>query len=181
MLVIGLTGMPGAGKTEFVKLAQKRGFAVYRMGDAVWEWVKNRGLELTNDTVARMANEERKKYGGGIWAERTIEMIKKKAGKIIIDGIRSPDEIKIFKNYFHNFVLVAVHAPPEIRFKRIVGRERVDDAKSKNDFLARDKRELGWGIGEVIRSADFLLVNDCSLSDFRLEVEKLLNLNLHFA
>ncbi|MEW6069663.1 MAG: AAA family ATPase [Candidatus Thermoplasmatota archaeon] len=175
MLVIGLTGMPGAGKTEFVKIARKKGFGVYRMGDAVWNWVKQMGLELTNDNVARIADSERGKHGRGIWAERTLETIEEKGKRIVIDGIRSPEEIEIFKNYFTNFVLVAVHAQRELRLKRLAGRKRVDDVKTIEDFTARDERELRWGIGKVIENADFLIVNEGSISKFRKDVVKLLD------
>ena len=173
MAVIGLTGLPCAGKTEFVELARKRNFVVHRMGDAVWNYVRNKNLELNNENVARIASEERERCGKGIWAERTLLCIKNRNENIVIDGIRNIEEVEIFKKNLPGFVLVAIHSSLKTRFQRIIKRGRVDDVKSEKAFHERDKRELSWGIEKVIASADFVIVNEGSIEEFRKEVEKI--------
>ena len=61
--MVVLVGMPGSGKEEFAKIAQKRGFSIVRMGDTVREETKKRGLELNDRNVGRLAHEEREKTG----------------------------------------------------------------------------------------------------------------------
>jgi dephospho-CoA kinase len=174
MRVIGTTGMPGSGKTEVAKVAKAKGIPVIRMGDLVWGEVKRRGLELSDESVGRVASELRKGEPA-IWAIKTIEVIKGLQTKIVvIDGVRSKAEVEKFRSEFPNFLLVGIYTSPATRFKRIFGRGRVDDIASKKAFIERDKRELKWGIGRAIALADLMLVNESSLEEFRKEIARLL-------
>jgi len=170
--MIGLAGMPGSGKGVFVETAKKKGFDVVRMGDAVWEYVKKKGLTLNDENVGGVADEERKKFGYGIWAERTLPFIKNR--KTVVDGIRSVEEINVFRKHFHDFTLIVIHSSPETRFQRIMKRKRVDDSFSKEKFDERDRREISWGIGKVIALADEVIVNEGSAEEFKRNVEKVL-------
>ena len=38
----------------------------------------------------------------------------------------------------------------------------------------RDKRELGWGLGRVIASADIVVLNEGSVEDFQKEIREIL-------
>lgn len=172
MKIIGLSGMPGSGKGVFVETAKKKGFDVVRMGDAVWEHVKKKGLTLNDENVGRVADEERKKVGYGIWAERTLPLIKNE--ETVVDGIRSIEEVRIFKKHFPNFIVVSIHSSPGTRFQRIMKRKRVDDTFSKEKFDERDKRELSWGIGEVIALADVMIVNELGADEFKRNIENVL-------
>ena len=73
----------------------------------------------------------------------------------------------MFKENFDNFSSVSVFACAKTRFERLVLRGRADDPETYDDFLVRDKRELGFGLGEVIATADYLLINEDSLEDFQ--------------
>ena len=97
------------------------------------------------------------------------------ANFILVDGIRSPYEIEMFKENFDNFSSVSVFACAKTRFERLVLRGRADDPENYDDFLVRDKRELGFGLGEVIATADYLLVNEDSLEDFQQQVREFMD------
>src|SRR2546426_9310778 len=64
-------------------------------------------------------------------------------------------------------VVVAVHASPRTRHERMLRRKRLDDALTIEAVRARDLRELSWGLGDVIATADVMLVNEASLDEFR--------------
>jgi len=170
--MIGLSGMPGSGKGVFVETAKKKGWNVVRIGDAVWDFVKKKGLTLNDENVGRVANEERKKQGYGVWAERTLLFIKNK--KTIIDGIRSVEEVNVFRKHFRDFTIISVHSSPETRYRRIMKRKRIDDAFSKEKFDERDRRELSWGIAEVIALSDAMIVNEGGMEEFKRNVERVL-------
>lgn len=176
-LVIGVTGMPGAGKGEFCRIAtEKYNLAVVRMGDLVWAETQNRGLQLTAENVGKVADDARKTYGAGIWAERTAGVIQtRNLERVVIDGIRSDAEVKVFRHVFrHAFVLVAIHASPAVRRGRIFTRARENDTDSCYQFEARDERELRWGIGNAIALADYLIVNESTITDFHKAVIELI-------
>lgn len=170
MKVLVLTGMPGSGKSTAVELAKAKGLPVFRMGDAVWAEVRSRGLELENAVVGRIANEMRQKHGPGIWAERTLECIRKaKPSKlIIIDGCRSTFELDVFhKEFGADLYIVAIIATQKTRFKRLKARARADDIKTLADLRARDERERKWGLDVVIKAAQIKFRNEGSETELK--------------
>lgn len=173
--MILLSGMPGAGKEEFVKIAKKRGYYIVRMGDIVREYTKKLGYEVNSVNVGMVANSERERFGEAIWALRTVEKLKEcDSRKVVVDGIRSLAEINIFRENFDKVFVVAILASPKTRFERIKARGRVDDFISYDEFIKRDFRELSWGVGNVIALADFYIINESSLEEFHKNVEKFL-------
>jgi dephospho-CoA kinase len=158
--------MPGAGKEEVVRVARDLGFAILRMGDVVRDEAARRGLPITDASVGGMAHQERVEHGFGVWAERTLPRIP--PGKVLIDGLRGKAELDVFRRAFGDrLVVIAVHASPAARHGRMAARSRADDAASREALQDRDERELGWGLGDVIATADVLLVNEGPLSTFR--------------
>ena len=165
--------MPWSGKTEAVRIAKEQGIPVVRMGDLVWEETKAQGLDLTERNVGSVAHEMRNKYGNDIWAQKTVEKIKEMtpADLFLIDGIRTLDEVSYFKRTIsEDFILIAVDTSDETRYKRAKARGREDDTVDINVMRERDRRELGWGLGEVIAAADIVLVNEHDLEQFRNEI-----------
>jgi len=178
MKILAFTGMPFSGKTEAVQIAKDIGIQVIRMGDAVWNEVENRGLELNDKNVGMVANEMRKKHGMAIWAKRTIKKIKTLEEKdiIVIDGIRNIEEIEAFKKELgKDFLVIAIDVSNEARYKRAKKRGRKDDSKNLNEIKERDRRELGWGLGAVIASADIVVSNEGNIDDFKDKIRKTLD------
>jgi len=161
-----VTGMPGCGKEEVLAVAQGLGFSIVRMGDVVREEAARRGLPITDAVVGGMAHEERQAYGLGIWAERTLPRIR--GDRVLVDGLRGRAELDVFRKAFgEDLSVVAVHASPKIRYERMLRRHRKDDAGTVEAFRARDLRELSWGLGDVIATADVMLVNEGTLDELR--------------
>jgi dephospho-CoA kinase len=179
--VIGFTGMPGSGKSEAMEVARARGHPVVRMGDLVWEEVERRGLPRDAKHVGEVAGAMREQHGKDVWSLRTAERVRriladKAASAILIDGIRSHEEVETFRRELgHQFLLVAIHTDPEHRFGRMIRRARADDSLDVGVLRARDEREMGWGIARTIALADEMVVNDGTLEQFRARVAALLD------
>lgn len=175
MKVIAFTGMPFSGKSEAVEIAKKQGIPVIRMGDLVWEEVKNRYLDLTGENVGKIAHEMRVKEGMDIWAKRTIQRINemKKSSILVVDGVRNSEEITAFKqNFGSDFLLISIDASDEIRHKRGLIRKRIDDCVDKDEIQKRDEREITWGIRRVMVKADKTFRNEQTLSSFQQKIRK---------
>lgn len=158
--------MPGCGKEEILTVGRDVGFSIVRMGDVVRDEARKRGLPITDASVGGMAHAEREAHGYGIWAERTLPRIR--GERILVDGLRGRAELAVFRKAFgEELVVLAVHASPKTRYERMKRRGRPDDIGSYDAFLARDTRELGWGLGDVIATADVMLVNESTLDEFR--------------
>ena len=178
MKLIAFTGMPFSGKTEAVKIARKMNLDVIRMGNIVWEEVKKKGLKLNDKNVGFIANQMRDKFGKDIWAIKTIEKIKlkNKVQTIVIDGVRCYEEVARFKNSIGNdFLLIAINSSDYLRHKRALIRGRKDDSKVIRKIKERDKREIAWGIKDVINCADIIISNDDCLEDLRLKIIEIIN------
>jgi dephospho-CoA kinase len=174
MKIVAFAGMPCSGKSEAVRIAQDKGIPFIRMGDLVWEETKKHDLQLTNENVGFIATTMRKEHGKDIWAKRTLERIHqlKPTDLIVIDGVRNKEEIVLFKEKLgDDFVVVAIVASEPLRKQRAFSRKRSDDSSKPNAFEKRDKRELTWGLGNVIDNADIIIYNEGTLDELYGKVE----------
>ena len=172
MKLILTTGMPGAGKEEFLLAASDSGIPFLRMGDIVREFHAKRSEEDKDLSVGQLANLDRQRYGFDIWAKRAME---KMYGDIfMIDGCRSMDEVRAYRNITDDVNIVAIYASPKTRYDRLVKRGRDDAPKNIEEYQERDNRELGWGLGETMALADRMIINESSLEDFKKNVKELM-------
>lgn len=172
-LVVGLGGMPGAGKSLVVETVQELGYSIITMGDVIREETKKRGLEPTPQNVGKVMLNLREEGGNYVVAKKCIPKIEmEKNDRILVDGLRSLYEADIFREHFSTFTLVAVHAPPQIRFNRLKLRNRSDDPTNWEVFHERDMRELSVGLGNVIAMAEMILINDDSIERFKVQVKE---------
>lgn len=172
MKVVGVTGMPGSGKSVISRVATDLGMQVVRMGDVIREEALKR-----NESPGVVAVKLRQEYGEFIVAQRCADIIKNSKDREIsylIEGIRSPFEVRIFQNNFHGFRVIAVHSKPKTRFKRLKRRKRSDDSSDQDEFISRDQRELKFGIGDVIAMADYMIVNEGSKGKIKKLVRSML-------
>jgi dephospho-CoA kinase len=173
-IILGLTGMPGAGKGIVREIFQKMGYVVVVMGDAVREESKRRNLEPTPENLGIIMLELRKDEGPAAIAKRCIPKMEKIKDRIVVEGIRSLYEVDEFKKHFPNFTLIAIHASPETRFQRLFKRNRSDDPKEWETFMERDFRELGVGIGAAIATSDHMITNEGSKVQLQKKTRKVL-------
>lgn len=167
-LIVGLSGMPGSGKSIVVTIAQNLGFGIVVMGDVVREESKRRGLPLNPNNIGEVMLDLRKSGGKSIIAKKCIPKIKATTNKkVIIDGIRSLHELNLFKKYFTEFHLISVHSSPGTRYGRLNQRGRSDDSNDPRLFVERDKRELDVGLGKVIAMADYMIINEGNIEDIK--------------
>lgn len=175
-IVIGLTGMPGSGKSlVVVETAQELGYGVVVMGDVIREETQKRGLSLNPKNVGNVMLELRAAHGNNVIAEKCIPKIEQKENpNVIVEGIRSLHEADVFKAYFAKFTLMSVHSSPETRFKRLFARGRSDDPNNLELFHERDMRELGVGIGNAIAMAQAVIINEGSKDTAKTKVKETL-------
>ena len=174
-VVIGVAGMPGAGKSVLEEVAQKMGYAIVVMGDEIREEAKRRKLEPTPENLGKIMLMLRKEEGADVVARRCIPKVKNaKENVVVVDGIRSLEEANEFRRHFQNFTLVAIHASPETRFQRLFQRKRSDDPEGWETFMERDLRELSVGLGNAIATADYMVVNEGTRDQLRKKVREVL-------
>jgi dephospho-CoA kinase len=158
-----VVGMPGCGKSIFLTIASENGYHVVSMGDAVREETLRRGLPP--EKHGEMAQILREEQGLDAVAHLVVEKI---TPDCIVDGVRGLSEIEVFTRKYP-VDIVAIHASPRTRFCRVKKRQRPGDPLSWEEFTERDTRELGFGIGNVLALADYMLVNESLMEHFEKE------------
>ena len=165
--VIAIAGMPGAGKGLVSKTGRSRGIPVLVCGDVIREETERRALPPTPENMGDVMLRMRREEGLAVVAERLIPKIAySKRPVVVIEGVRSMAEVDALRRN-HAVSIVAVHASPRTRYERLHARARSDDPRSWEEFVERDSRELGVGIGNVIALAEEMLVNEASIDDIK--------------
>jgi len=174
--VVGLTGTNGSGKGTVAAALIDRGFAYRSLSDILRDELEARGLRETVDALADLGNELREKEGGDVLARRVYESILKQGDpRAVADSIRSVPEVEYFRGK-DRFILVAVDAPVDLRYKRVQERNRPGDRVSLDQFISQEDRQLRGEEREhnllaCIDAADILLINADRESDL---IEELL-------
>jgi len=151
--------MPGAGKSTIAEGLKPKVYDIINMGNAVREEATKRNLEPTRSNLGKLMLELREKNGPGAVAELIKPKIESStASVILIDGVRSNDEIQVLRK-FGDVKLLAIHASIDTRFSFLQKRGRTDDPQTKEQFEERDNRELNVGISNPIALSDDTISN----------------------
>lgn len=169
MRILLIAGMPGAGKEELLGVARSMGIPFLRMGDIVREFHAESGTGLS---VGAFADSQRKELGKDVWAGRALERMH--GDLFLVDGCRSMDEVRSYRGLSDDVRIVGIYASPSDRYERLVRRGRDDAPRDLSDFDARDAREMGWGLSDVLALADVMVLNDSDLETFHSRVRSVL-------
>jgi len=181
--IICISGMCGAGKSVVSDFFVKNGFQFVRFGQITLDEVKKRGMEV-NEANERLVREElRKVHGMAAFAILNLpkfdELIK--TGNVIADGLYSWEEYKVLKEHFGEAMkVIAIWAPPEMRYERISTRISGTDDKdlrhrsfTKEEAKSRDYAEIeNLNKGGPIVMADFTIVNDKDINNLNKQIEE---------
>lgn len=169
-----ITGMAGSGKTTLANLLRDKGYSVFTMGDVIRQEVRMRNLPPTPENLGEMAEEIRRSGGDAAVAKKCVPLIiGEPNNKVALDGVRSLDEVYAFEEAF-DIYLVAAHASPETRYKRLRNRGRSDDPTNRQVFRERDHRELSFGMGDAIAMSNYILTNENGVDNLERNLDTLL-------
>ena len=175
---IGVTGTFCAGKDTFANyLIEKHGFTHLSLSDMLREELKKHGIPLTRENLQREGTRLREAEGNYALARRALQAMEDDKN-YIISSIRNPLEIKELSQA-KQFTLVAVEAPAEMRFERMVARGRKEsEPDSFESFREAEKKEMtsdndsGQQIQKCIDMAQFSIQNDSTIEVFHKKIEE---------
>ncbi|MCE1201698.1 MAG: AAA family ATPase [Bacteroidia bacterium] len=170
-MIIGITGTLGAGKGTIVDyLVGRKGFKHFSVRGFLVRSLNERGMPVNRDTMTSLANELRALHGPSYIVDELFREAAKSGGNAIIESIRTPGEIASLRDK-GRFVLLAVDADPELRYKRVFQRGSETDNIDYQTFLSNEQREMHsldpnhQNLMECIRQADYRLTNNGSTED----------------
>lgn len=179
-MIIGIAGRIAAGKETLTQFLRDQGFSYNETGALLLEVLEEQGIEGTRWNQQNLADEWRQKDGAGAIMKKFLEKLDLNKTHII-DSLRNAGEAEYLKEQLgDDFVLIAVDAPREIRFKRLVERDKPNDPKVWEDFLKVDERDnfdpdnpMGQQTGKLIEAADFVIMNDKDLEHAMNQVKEI--------
>lgn len=169
--IIALVGPIAAGKGIAAELLVEQGYAAFNYGDVIYQERTARGLKEKREISNAVGADLRLKFGNDIIARRIACAIncfidQEHGQKIVIDGLRHPDEVLWVKKNLGARV-IGVTADPEIRYARTLKRNRIVDPTSPEAFMQVDKGDRGIGSERhenqsdlCILRADIVIEND---------------------
>lgn len=177
--VLVFVGMPGVGKSVAVDYLKEKGLPSAYFGQITLDEIKKRDMDVNPATEKFVREDIRAREGKGAYAVKVIKQVEdyfEKGNKyVVVDGLYSWTEYKIFKESFaETAVIVAIVAPVKIRHQRLFARKvrPLTEEESK----ARDYAEIeNLEKGGPIANADYYLANDRNVHDLRASVDKMLN------
>ena len=182
-MIIGLTGKNASGKGEVANYLKSKNFIYYSLSDVIREEATKRGLEHSRKNLIGLGNQLREKFGPNYLAKKINNKIKQQFKKnknqdFVIDSIRNPFEAKeLMEN--NGFVLVGVKAPIEIRFKRLLERNRLGDAKTLEEFKTQEEKEnlksnTNQQLDATFKLAKKVIMNKSTLEEMYNKIDELL-------
>lgn len=170
-LMLGLTGMPGSGKSIVAGFLEKKGFRIFEMGDVIRGMMRKRRIVITNHSIREFSLSLRKKYGNDVVAKESVKQLKRIKGNVVISGVRSVNELRYFKRSVPELILVAIVAPKQMRFRRLKDRKRKDDPQTTKEFEYREEKEKIYGIPKAVEMADLVVSNAESRMELRRNID----------
>ena len=183
--IVFIVGMTGAGKSIISDELVKNGFAFIRLGQITLDKVKDQGLEPTEENERRIREDLRKEHGMAAFALLNIPKFDEllENSNVVGDGLYSWSEYKVLKEkYKDSMHVIAVYAPPELRYKRLSERKVEHDPKMRfrsftiEEGKARDFAEIeNLEKGGPIAMADFTIINTGTVEELKQKVQEILN------
>lgn len=176
-MIIGITGTDGAGKGSVVDyLVKEHGFTHYSSRDLIMQEAKLRGYEPNRESARIVGNMLRTENGADAIVQYALNKIAKDGSKnAVIESIRTIKEVETLQEA--GGVLLAIDAPVEDRYERIVGRGSDTDKVSFEEFVKQEELEMddpdpnGMKKRKVMEMAEYTIKNCASLEDLHKAVD----------
>lgn len=178
MILIGLLGEKRSGKGTFInflaEFAKPKHVGRIRSVDVLYETLKIWGIDATRKNLIKLTVAMDGAYGKGTLTEAVRQRIVKDNSDIVIfDGVRWPTDEKLIRSFGKNLI-VYVTANPETRWKRgLTAGEKVGEDKATfEEFLKEEKAKTEEFIPDIGSRADFKIVNEGTLENYKKEAQK---------
>lgn len=177
--ILAILGMSGSGKSSVVDYLTKRGVPKVYFGGMLYKEMEKRGIEITPESQGEfremIRNTEGDDWVGRQAVAETKDLISAGQKRIVLDGLYSWAEYKLFKHEFPGLITsIAIVIPRQLRYDRLARRpERPFTASEIRD---RDLSEIErLQKGAPIAMADYYILNDSSLDDLYAHLKTILS------
>lgn len=194
---LALVAHMASGKSLVSGILRTRGYAIYSYGEEIAAEIDRQadGLVHTRDMRSDMAEYLRLTHGNDVLARRLAATIDHhrstgRATKVVIDGLRHPDEITFLRHHYPGIIIVGITIPDDsedrVRYQRYLTRNReLDRPITPQTFRHYDHRDRGIGqpphgnhVDDCLELVDILLANKSSKEELQRQLLAELQRNL---
>ena len=180
-MYIAITGTFASGKGEVVKILKRRGFVHYGFGDLLRAEMAKQGIERTIPNTTAYANKLRTEHGPDYLAKLLLQQCEKDTPRnAVFESVRTLGELQTLKT-LSRLILIAVDAPREVRFERLLARGRTDGISTFEEFCTVEDTQLEGKAHEqhildVMDQADVRVVNIGNLEELEAQIRDALGI-----
>ena len=177
--IVAFVGLPGSGKSTAVDYLTHKNIPKIYLGGIIYQAMEDAGIEITFESQQTFREEIREREGKDFVAKRAIEQIQNliEAGQkqIVVDGIYTWTEYKMFKRAFPGeLTVIAIVTPKPLRKRRL--EQRPERSMSSREVDQRDWAEIeNLEKGGPIAIADYFIHNDSDIDRLHHQIEKVLD------
>lgn len=170
--VIGIIGTICAGKdTAGNYLAQRLNWPSYQISGPLKDLLMERGEQLSRENLIRLGSWLALEKGPAYLAEHILT---RAPDKFIVTGMRQLEQIRYLRSSC-NLLLIAIDANPKIRFQRVQQTNKLGEADSLEELIAREKAENSppntQRLFECLKLADLVLKNEGSVEELYTQLD----------
>lgn len=172
--VIGIVGTIAAGKdTAGDHIANVLNIPSFQISSPLKEICTETGVEPTRDTLIALGTQLAAEHGDGYLAEYILERMPERA---VITGMRQLGQIAVLEAN-SNLTLLSIDADSSIRFERAKRNDKLGEAKTLKEFVARELAENSapnaQRLFEVMNLSEFRLSNEASIEDLYAQLDSI--------
>ena len=177
-MIIGVTGLNGAGKDAVAALLKAMNFYHVSFSDLLRKELEQRKQKITRDALIKIGNELREKDGADVLARKALETVKD-GENYVFTSIRNPQEVRLLQHR-KDFLLINVVAPEKMRLQRLTERNREDDPTTLAELRKKENEEKSGNphaqqLHTVAKMAKITLVNDRTIEKLQEKIERLVS------
>ena len=184
-MILGVSGLNGAGKGEVVRYLEARSFYALSLSDIIRDELRERGLEESRERMIEAGNAIRAAEGPGALARRLVSKLEADRN-YVIDSIRHPAEVEVLRGRSDRFRLIWVEADESLRLERLRARGRGGDPATLDELRRLEGRELesddpaAQQLLSVRELADSRVENGAALEALHQALQRLLERSFFF-
>lgn len=174
--IVGLVGHLASGKDCAADiLVQDYGFSHMSASNVLRRFLPDDQPE-SRELLTNVGNEIRDVKGPHFFAEQALHELNG-SDKKVISGLYAPSETEYLRN--QGAVIVAVTAPPDIRYERLRERGRISDNLTYEEFLAAQHKESRaassntQGVQYLVETAELRIENNDTIEELKAKLAQI--------
>jgi dephospho-CoA kinase len=160
--------MPGSGKTEAITyLEEKHHWKKVWFGQITIDEVLRRGLAITPENERMVREELRNQNGRDYYAKRVTELVDTMDESVVlVESLYMWTEYIVLKDHYgDNLKTIAIHASPNVRYRRL--ENRPERPLTRAQAIERDRAQIEFlEQGGPITMADVMIVNETAKEEY---------------